>query len=316
MSSQVLKCLSAARSEALRDAFEHFTHTANESLRIVYSTQPNWPLRCHASKLSSLANTTTTASRLLRIAVLDSSFNPPTRAHAALASLPREQDIPFDAHLLIFSVRNADKGRGRAGDASPLERLEMMELLAYELETHMFNVAVALADEPLVFSKSSLVHANIKIDVPYQLCWLVGSDTITRVFHPRYYESEMHFAACCRRFFGDEHSAMLCAERSSASVQGKAGLPNAPLSSSAPASSKEAQSLLECPGPARDWYERGAISLRSLNPEDARHSSTAVRQFLRSAHESHMPRDQLAAQLGTMVPVALAKYLLSRRLYI
>ena len=275
-----------ARSLALRDALDHVSR--GEPWRIAYTTHQD------GVRLS--------APSPAHIAVLDASFNPPTRAHAALASLPRTPSQPFDAHLLLFSVRNADKGRGRAGDASPIERLEMMELLAHELEAQHLQVVVALVDEPLVFAKSTLVHAHMHLSVPYRLYWLVGSDTLTRVFHPRYYDSEAHLEACCERFFGVQGSRMICAERSAASVQGTITTPTTAAS--------DAWQFVHAPGPARTWYERGAIELRPISTDAAQLSSTAVRRFLHeAAPEAQRP------QLCTMVPPSIADYLISHSMY-
>lgn len=275
-----------ARAQALRDALEHVER--GESWRVVYTTHEHGP---HL-----------TGSSPAHIAVLDASFNPPTRAHAALASLPRTSSQPFDALLLIFSVRNADKGRGRAGDASPIERLEMIELLAHELEAQHQQVVVALVDEPLVFAKSSLVHAHMHLSVPYRLYWLVGSDTLTRVFHPRYYSSEAHLEACCERFFDTQGSRMICAERSAASVQGT-------IATTATEAS-DAWQLVHAPGPARTWYERGAIELRRIDTDAAQLSSTAVRRLLHEASP-----DGKRSHLCTMVPESIADYLVSHAMY-
>lgn len=275
------------RSQALRDALEDVSQ--GESWRIVYTTHE------HGLRL--------TESSAAHIAVLDASFNPPTRAHAALASLPRAPSQPFDAHLLIFSVRNADKGRGRAGDASPIERLEMMELLAHELETQHLQVVVALVDEPLVFAKSSLVHAHLHLSVPYRLYWLLGSDTLTRVFHPRYYDSEAHLEACCERFFGEQGSRMICAERSAASVQGT-------TTTTTTTEASDAWQLVHAPGPAQTWFERGAIELRRIHADAAGLSSTAVRRFLHEASP-----DTRRSRLCTMVPHSIADYLVSHTMY-
>ena len=84
---------------------------------------------------------TTTAVSDLPVAVLDSSFNPPTLAHRALASLPAASS-PTGARLLLLSVRNADKVP-HPGDASPVQRVEMMVHLAHEV-----NAAVGLVDAP------------------------------------------------------------------------------------------------------------------------------------------------------------------------
>lgn len=293
--------LPAARTRALRDALEQFTRSVVPSqsprVQFVYATRPDW-------------NRGATARH---IAVLDASFNPPTRAHLVLASMARSLSQPeqtYDAHILIFSVRNADKGRGRPGDATPLQRLEMIELLARQLEHDLPkpNVAVALVDEPLVFAKSSLIHAALGNQAPLHLYWLMGSDTITRVFHPKYYNSEAHLSEVCSQFFGNEQSSIVCAERSDDSVQGRAGDPQW---SGKQTSSDEVHKLLKSPGPARDWYAKGSIELRRLDPEAARHSSTAVRRFLEHAPQNSSTRTALAS----MVPSTLVDYLFTNHIY-
>lgn len=68
--------------------------------------------------------------------MLDSSFNPPTRAHIAMLKAPMPSSFgarAYDAKLLLLSVRNVDKSL-KDGDATYLQRLEMLELLAKELE--------------------------------------------------------------------------------------------------------------------------------------------------------------------------------------
>ena len=123
----------------------------------------------------------------MQISVLDSSFNPPTLAHLALAntlppSLPlggvtplaHPSPVDFDARLLLLSVRNADK-QLKPGDATYEQRMEMMVLLAQDLARthsrdlhaaqstplestmHESNVAVAIIDEPTFVGKSALL---------------------------------------------------------------------------------------------------------------------------------------------------------------
>lgn len=122
----------------------------------------------------------------LRISVLDSSFNPPTLAHLALASLPIpshscavSSDQPpesvhstdaFDARLLLLSVRNADKSL-KPTDATYAQRLEMMIHLSRDVarpngrpqvESGDSNVAVAIIDEPTFVSKSRVLTAFLQ----------------------------------------------------------------------------------------------------------------------------------------------------------
>lgn len=106
-------------------------------LRLVYQTTPTWPF-------------VKQNSGQVDVGVLDSSFNPPTKAHYALASSSKPQlqdDGPkkhYDALLLLFSVKNADKGMGTSKDASASQRLGMMQCLAHDLERDLgANVAVA-----------------------------------------------------------------------------------------------------------------------------------------------------------------------------
>jgi nicotinamide-nucleotide adenylyltransferase len=76
---------------------------------------------------------------------LDSSFNPPTLAHLALAKAPappprsggaigeiKDESSGYDAHLLLLSIRNADKPL-KPGDATHLQRLEMMFFFAQDI---------------------------------------------------------------------------------------------------------------------------------------------------------------------------------------
>ena len=66
-------------------------------------------------------------TRPTRIAVLDSSFNPPTKAHYQL--LKAAARVGCDAVLLLLATNNVDKGQTGAG---AVERLEMMEAVAMD----------------------------------------------------------------------------------------------------------------------------------------------------------------------------------------
>lgn len=119
---------------------------------LVYCTHPSWPLPpSHQIQRNE--------SDPLNVAVLDSSFNPPTIAHAALASAPhseptlaRPNPIP---RLLLLSISNVDK-TPKAGDATPVQRLEMMVSLADELSKSA-PVAVGALNEPTFVGKSTLL---------------------------------------------------------------------------------------------------------------------------------------------------------------
>lgn len=101
---------------------------------LVYASTSAWPSPSLPAQIEAV-----------RISILDSSYNPPTRAHLALATQPRisphtasatstsSSTEPFHAHLLLLSTKNADKTPG-PGETGPVQRLEMMRAMAVEME--------------------------------------------------------------------------------------------------------------------------------------------------------------------------------------
>ena len=210
-------------------------------VEVIYTPKPEWPLRSTAER-----------PKCLRLSILDSSFNPPTLAHAALARLGPPNEIQnsgcitspsnsYDAHLLLLSVTNAEKVL-KPGDAGLEQRLEMMELLAKELQSSEVghsagNVAVAAIDEPTFVGKARQLREfllarirniiNIQtrdgecgdsaIPVPsLQLHFIVGFDTAVRMFSTRFYTSQVAMISSLKTFFdpmGDD-CVVVCARRS------------------------------------------------------------------------------------------------------
>ena len=137
------------------------------------------------------------------IAVLDSSFNPPTRAHLEIicSPLPAPHAIgsrtatplrDYTSRLLLFSHKNVDKVLG-PGDATPKQRVEMMLLLREEVENRTGQpCAVGICGEPTFVGKSRVIHDYLassasKSGDDTTLTFLIGTDTLTRFFNPRYY---------------------------------------------------------------------------------------------------------------------------------
>jgi nicotinamide-nucleotide adenylyltransferase len=120
---------------------------------LVYTTHALWPL----------SPTQLPPKSPVRIGVLDSSFNPPTLAHLALANAPNpgSPGPDYDAKLLLLSVTNADKLL-QEGDATLSQRVEMMSLLAARIHHNSPgsppNVAVGLVNEPTFIAKSSALR--------------------------------------------------------------------------------------------------------------------------------------------------------------
>ncbi|TFK27817.1 hypothetical protein FA15DRAFT_613355, partial [Coprinopsis marcescibilis] len=184
---------------------------------LVWTAHPRWPLppgdNLHPRTVA-------------RISVLDSSFNPPTLAHLALLNTKRPSYAceasegpgrDYDAKLLLLSVKNADKTL-KPNDATYLQRLEMMALLAQDvatcqnLEDGRGNVAVGIIDEPTFIGKSRILKeyfdirvsslqqpppnllstdsngpGDVAVSPKSQLTFLVGMDTLKRILSPKYY---------------------------------------------------------------------------------------------------------------------------------
>ncbi|KAI0671459.1 hypothetical protein C8Q78DRAFT_1189019 [Trametes maxima] len=217
------------------------------AIELVHTPHPRWPL-------PALPSTPTPPA--VHVSVLDSSFNPPTLAHLALANTPpppssTAQGPPHvhacHARLLLLSVRNADK-LPKPGDATYEQRIDMMVALARDLNrpspphAHEPNVAVAIIDEPTFVGKSPVLLAFLAHRIAAQglappvalppapdspppvtpppaprLTFLMGTDTLVRLFAPRYYPSEPAMRAALRTFLspapdGDD-CALVCARR-------------------------------------------------------------------------------------------------------
>ncbi|KAI5962423.1 uncharacterized protein KGF55_003499 [Candida pseudojiufengensis] len=131
-----------------------------------------------------------------RICVLDSSFNPPHLAHYALIeeSLNTKHDnIPIEnkSILLLLSVKNADKIHPQPESFD--KRLEMMYFMANHLtKNYPINVSIGITNHAKFVDKSLsilnfLESQKITIHTGFKLTFLIGFDTLIRIFDPRYY---------------------------------------------------------------------------------------------------------------------------------
>ncbi|KAG0331975.1 hypothetical protein BG000_010436 [Podila horticola] len=147
-------------------------------------------------------------SRPTRIAVLDSSFNPPTRAHYHL--LKAASRVGCDAVLLLLATNNVDKGQTGAG---AVERLEMMEAMALDSiqsekeDSALRHMAVGLTIHARFMDKAQPILDTYPPNT-VQLSWIMGHDTMTRLFDPKYYK-DVH--ADMAPFF--EQCDVICSSR-------------------------------------------------------------------------------------------------------
>ncbi|KAF4991073.1 hypothetical protein FDECE_14173, partial [Fusarium decemcellulare] len=125
--------------------------------------------------------------------ILDSSFNPPTLAHASMArSALRARG--GGRLMLLLSVNNADKAPKPA--SFPI-RLGMMEAMGRELlddmkgETQDLEVDIAVTTMPFFHDKAkAIAESGFYGERQPTQTFLAGFDTIVRIFNPKYYGTE------------------------------------------------------------------------------------------------------------------------------
>ncbi|KZT41863.1 Nucleotidylyl transferase [Sistotremastrum suecicum HHB10207 ss-3] len=207
-----------------------------QTVEIAYATHDRWPLSRNPD--DPIPN-----NRPVRISVLDSSFNPPTLAHFALATAPLPKHDGgehtgrtegYDGQMLLLSVRNADKSL-KPGDATFVQRLDLMVRLAKAIESRPSSspggVAVACIDEPIFAQKAPKLNASLSErlrsfaistsshSIPsIQFDFLVGYDTLERLFAERYYASHDHMLKTLRIFLSpqEQNSRIISAYRANA----------------------------------------------------------------------------------------------------
>lgn len=238
-----------------------------------------------------------TSGTLSSLSVLDSSFNPPTLAHLSLALIPplRSLDAGTAAaegvtygYILLLSVRNADK-QLKPGDATFAQRLQMMILLAEEMQSrasadpaHTFSnglpVAVAAIDEPTFVGKSTKVLNYLAQDpsraldsAAPTLTFILGYDTIIRFFNRKYYGTQENMRSTLRTFFDIEHSSIICARRNSSP-----STMSSSSSSEKSSQSDEEAAFLASDG-VRPYVETEKVRMIDIGAEEAAMSSTLVR---------------------------------------
>ncbi|OCH93061.1 Nucleotidylyl transferase [Obba rivulosa] len=251
-------------------------HDGISPVELAYASNELWPLPPNNP-----------VGATLHVSVLDSSFNPPTLAHLALArSQPPpslSSDAPpadYDARLLLLSVRNADKEL-KPGDASYVQRLEMMCLFAQDVgmeQNRPPNVAVAVINEP-TFGDTPKV----------QLTFLTGMDTLVRLFSPRYYPSEEAMRESLHHFLSDEgdDSRVVCARRT---VQG---------------TFTKGDQEQQLPETAKEFVESHRVAIINISERERGISSTEVRQLIARGDNAWR----------SLVTPAVAEYIAEHNIY-
>ena len=124
-----------------------------------------------------------------KLIVLDSSFNPPTVAHAEMAVSAVAASPPNTRLMLLLAVNNADKAPKPA--SFPM-RLGMMDGFARGLRERVaVPVDIGVTTLPYFHSKAAAIKTACAAT---NMEFLVGFDTVVRIFDPKYYPDGMQRA--------------------------------------------------------------------------------------------------------------------------
>ncbi|KAF9100538.1 hypothetical protein BGX27_000347 [Mortierella sp. AM989] len=187
------------RRPLLQKALAAATSTPPKPFQTTFTATSSWPFT---------TDRPASTVRPTRIAVLDSSFNPPTKAHYHL--LKAAARVGCDAVLLLLATNNVDKGQTGAG---AIERLEMMEAMAMDSSSNekedlaLRHMAVGLTIHARFMDKAQPILDQYPPNT-VQLSWIMGHDTMTRLFDPKYYK-DVH--ADMAPFF--EQCDVICSSR-------------------------------------------------------------------------------------------------------
>jgi nicotinamide-nucleotide adenylyltransferase len=263
------------------------------SFALAHKPSVTWPLSkyLHASNVPSI-----------RVGILDSSFNPPTIAHRAMLRSTRPSifnmenftdhaDDPdqYDARLLLLSVRNVDKTL-KPQDADYSQRVEMMTILSNCDPEVSETTAVGLLDAPTFVAKALILRSALLDMLPtgfnaqIRMSWIIGLDTLERLFASRYYTSEAAMVVSLHEFFdpGQGNNEVICAWRGDAST-------------------------LDCiPQVANEFVSSGRIRFLSLNDTMRTVSSSEIRNRRGAADDSWVD----------LAPAEVAEYIRQHQLYL
>ncbi|OAG07339.1 uncharacterized protein CC84DRAFT_1088062 [Paraphaeosphaeria sporulosa] len=152
--------------------------------------------------------------------ILDSSFNPPSRAHLSLATSALNNRLQGEENparlLLLFSTHNADKA---PSPASFVQRIALMTVFAEDVlrnlqgsssaseDTKNVSIDIGLTKEPYYTDKSVAIAAEapeIYASKPIHV-HLVGYDTLIRLCNPKYYAEYKPPLSALKPFFDAGH---------------------------------------------------------------------------------------------------------------
>lgn len=200
------------------------------------------------------------------LAVLDSSFNPPTRAHLHLLSVAAER-LHLSHSMLLLAKQNADKP---VVGASLVQRLEMMELIA-RAASPAGSTLCGVTAHPLFVDKAYALRALCSPDT--RIAVLVGYDTWIRIVDPKYYKEGGLEPALMKIFDAVE---VIVASRDSSSASGVG-----------PLSAAEQEAVVQ---QLDERVTRSRLHFLHNDPTMAPLSSSAIRKAIAAEEQQHEPQ--------------------------
>ncbi|KAK3065317.1 hypothetical protein LTS18_001068 [Coniosporium uncinatum] len=278
---------------SLESALKSFASSSSR-FRVIRTVKPS------SSSSVPTSSSPADSSHPKTLFILDSSFNPPSIAHKALAlaALRNTQEPRPHRLVLLFSTHNADKS---PSPASFEHRLALMTVFAEDLAHGLSQSAssssqptsrqqqqeqqegeaipeidVALTKTPYYVDKSIAIREEAS-PVPYPShpthIHLIGYDTLVRFLAPKYYPDSDPPLSALAPYFGAGHKVVAALRPGSTSVNQVDG------------DSEEEQreyveglkrGSLEKEGFKREWAER--VRLVEVGEEAAGVSSTRIRK--------------------------------------
>lgn len=250
---------------------------------------------------------------LTKLHVLDASYNPPTKAHLAIATSALHDDSSGSPSskrlLLLLATSNADKS---AQPASFEQRLEMMTILAQDTIRDLDRartkegdgtavlVDIGITKYPYFIDKASAIeesgaYLSDRTGKGPEQVHLIGFDTLLRLLDPKYYPSGQgigplgpFFEKCRVRVTTRTDDAWGDMDAQDAFVK------------------VLADGIMEEKGGRKEWASRiELVKGRSAAREPV--SSTKVRDAARRLDPD---------SLGTLVTEGIRRYILDSRLYV
>lgn len=146
----------------------------------------------------------------LNLLVFSSSFNPPTVAHEWMVRSAYASRSSIDAIVLLITTNNPDKPI--MTNASLEQRLDMMKLMANHLDVS-HPVLVIETPSGKFFDQLHALEQHFALEgLVIEITFVVGLDTITRIFDRKYYPAA-EFTSILDDLFAS--SKFICIDRPS-----------------------------------------------------------------------------------------------------